>query len=183
MMSDELAKYDPAELLAGQPKYPRREDTMKSVMDKFPGHITWASDRGSFSGNRVVTFMAGGAQGLEQEDAAIFIEQMKLAGLDIESSPEDVMNLYFSKRANLLVVDLTVSETTLTVLMTTQLDDDDLAELNERQVAVEIHMREWREKRAEAKAQEGLQIKENARLMEVGRNYEANISKKKLEIG
>ncbi len=175
-----MMTYDPAEILAGQPKYPRREDTEKSVMDKFPGHITWATDRGSFSGNRVVTFVAGGAQGLEQEDEMLYIEQCRAAGLlDGEAAPEALMNLYFSKRANLLVVDMAVSETTITVLMTTQLDDEDLEELNERQTAVEVHMREWREARAQRKATAAAAVLEEKRLADVGRMYEANVSKKK----
>lgn len=175
----EFTSKDPAEILAATPKYPNREDTLKSVQDKFPGHIVWASDRGSFSGNRLVTFMEGGAQGLEQEDALLFVEQMKIAHMDITASPEDVANLYFSLRANLLVVNLTTSETTITMLITTQLDDDDLAEFQEVTTRVQLGMREWREARAQQKLADQAAILEERRLAEVGRKYEQNVSKKK----
>jgi hypothetical protein len=171
----EFTSSDPAEIMAGTPKYPSREDTLKTVQDKFPGHIAWASDRGSFSGNRVITFVEGGAQGLEPTDEGVLIEQMKLKGMfeeGADAAPEAIMNLYFSTRSNLLVVDMAVSETTITILVTTQLDGDDLEEFQEVNRRIQIEMRPWREERAAAKQKAADEVRENQRLIEVGRKAE-----------
>lgn len=168
---------DPSEVLSVRPMIPTREQTLKTLQEKYPGHISWASDRANFAGCRIVTFMDGGAAGLERNDEQELVNQMKKAGLDLEATPEQVMNLYFSTRANLLVVDLKISESTITILVTTQLDEDDLDEFNEQARITEIHMRDWREKRAAQREAQAAEIRENRRLMEVGKNYEQNIKK------
>lgn len=171
-MSDMTSK-DPTEVLTQVPTYPTREQTLKAVQEKFPGHISWASDRANFSGCRLVTFVDGGALGLEKNDEALFIAEMKLTGLDLESPAEEVMNLYFSTRANLLVVQTMPTEQGITIFMTTQLDDDDLEEFQEVQSRVQLGMREWREERAKRKQEEWEKVKEERRLVEVGRKAEA----------
>lgn len=179
---------DPAEVLASQPVHPKREETTKSLMDKYPGHIVLASDRASFSGCRLIRFHEFGALGLESDDEAIFAAQCREAGIQLgeegmvkDGAPfgaEGLANLYFSKRGNLLVVNQMVDDGELVLFITTQLDDEDLEELQEVQTRVQIGMREWREKRQAAREEAAAAIREERRLIEVGRNYEANVSKK-----
>ncbi len=69
------------------------------------------------------------------------------------------------------------SADTITMLVTTQLDDEDLEEFQEASRHTEMHMREWRAQRAADKEKEAEKLRENMRLMEVGRNYEQNIKK------
>lgn len=167
------------ELMADKPKGPSREQTTKMLLDKYPGHISWASDRANFSGCRVVTFYAANAEGLEESDAALFAEQWSAKYGDPDdaedastSSPEDAMNLYFSTRANLLVVNMVVNTYGITCLITTQLDDEDLEELQESQQFLEVHMRKWREDRAKRREAEATSVAEIRRLAAIGKKVE-----------
>lgn len=163
------------ELMADKPKGPSREQTTKMLLDKYPGHISWASDRANFSGCRVVTFYGGGAVGLTPEDGKLFEQQCEAAFKDSEhgASPEDAMNLYFSTRANLLVVNMATGDgVTITCLITTQLDDEDLEELQESQQFLEVHMRKWREDRAKRREAEATSVAEIRRLAAIGKKVE-----------
>lgn len=183
-MTEETAHFtstDPAEIHSTPPYRPTREQTLKTVQDKWPGHITIASDRASFSGCRVISFKDYGAMGLETEDAHLFNEQMTellQGGIDegIENpmlDPADQMNLYFSKRTNLLVLDWKITnEGEITAIITTQLDAEDLEEMREVNTRVNLEMREWREKRAKEKAERQAEAMEERRLIEVGRTAE-----------
>lgn len=173
----EFTSTDPAEVLSERPHGPTREQTMKTVQEKYPGHISWASDRANFAGCRIVTFMEGGAQGLTREDELVLIAQMKEKDLNGSASPEEIANLYFSTRANLLVVDMKVSADTITMLLTTQLDEEDLEEFVEVNTRVQLGMREWREEKAKQREAEQEKAREILRLAEVGRKYEANVKK------
>lgn len=169
---------DPTEIASQTPKGPTREQTLKAVQDKWPGHISWVSDRANFSGCRVIRFEWGTVLGLEAADDALFREQMlkerEDKNPDAVASPEQLANLYFSTRANLLVVDMKISDSTIVVLMTTQLDEEDLEELQEVNRRVQIDMREWREKREEAKLKAVEAHREERRLIEVGKTAEAH---------
>lgn len=119
--------------------------------------------------------------GLETEDAHLFNEQMTellQGGIDegIENpmlDPADQMNLYFSKRTNLLVLDWKITnEGEITAIITTQLDAEDLEEMQEVNTRVNLEMREWREKRAKEKAERQAEAMEERRLIEVGRTAE-----------
>lgn len=162
------------ELMADKPKGPSREQTTKMLLDKYPGHISWASDRANFSGCRVVTFYPGWASGLTPEDSKLFEQQREAALKDSEhgTSPEGAMNLYFSTRANLLVVEMVPHETGITCLITTQLDDEDLEELQESQQFLEVHMRKWREDRAKRREAEATSVAEIRRLAAIGKKVE-----------
>ncbi len=168
-MTDELA--DMTELMHTRAEPPKREQRVKMLLDKYPGHIAWATDRGSFSGCRNIVFRYGLVEGLEAEDHARFKEEMKALKQD-HDSPADLLNLYFSTRGNLLIVDKQSNATAIDVLVTTQLDAEDLAELQEHQRLNEDHMREWRAKRAQAREEEEAQVAEIKRLAEVGRKTE-----------
>lgn len=173
-MTDEASKFtstDPAEILSSAPHRPTREQTVKTVQDKWPGHITLASDRASFSGCRIVTFAPSGAYGLTDEDVAVFAQERAKT---VCHNAEAMMNLYFSTRANLLMLDwkLGPEVDTITVVITTQLDAEDLEEMQEVNVRVNLEMREWREKRAKEKAERQAEALEERRLIEVGRTAE-----------
>lgn len=187
-MTEHFTSTDPAEILATVPKSPTREQTLKTVQDKMPGHIAIASDRASFAGCRLVTFCDGAVDGLQAADAALFKSQCAEAGFRMvnrvedpfgdrkdyepEARAEELANLYFSTRANLLVVDKAVTEVGITMWITTQLDEDDLAEMNEVNTRVQIEMREWRERREKDKADAAAEVAEQRRLAEVGKNAE-----------
>lgn len=185
------AEQNPSEVIAQVPAYPRREDTLKTVQDKMPGHITVASDRASFSGCRIVTFGDGEFHGLTLKDADRFMAECAEAGLTAEGhvdklngpaeyltgSAEDLMNLYFSKRANLLVIQTLMHETGITVFITTQLDDEDLEEFNEVSRRVNLEMAAWREEKAQARRNQAAAILEEKRLADVGRRHELNCKK------
>ena len=168
----EFTSTDPTEVLASVPHRPSREQTLKSVQDKYPGHISWASDRANFSGCRSIRFAMGTAFGLEAADGKKFVAEMEEAKLGESASTEAVMNLYFSKRANLLVVDSKPDCGDVVLLVTTQLDDEDLEEFQEVQTRVNLEMREWREARETRREAERAKIHEDMRLIEVGRKAE-----------
>lgn len=164
------------EVMADKPKGPSREQTTKMLLSKYPGHISWASDRANFSGCRVVTFYSGIVDGLTSDDKDQFKKQWEAAfpeGTRKYVAPEDTMNLYFSTRANLLVVAMQPSQDGgIMCLITTQLDEEDLEELQESQQFLEVHMRQWREARNERKAKEVANVAEIRRLAEIGKKAE-----------
>lgn len=166
---------NPSEILTDHPRAPSREQTLKRVQDKYPGHIAWASDRANFSGCRAIRFTSTGPRGLTPADAKQFREELVAyeGDNDVElNTAEDYANLYFSTRANLLVVERTLTEDSIGMLITTQLDADDLEEFQEVTKRVELDMREWRAKRAEQRASEEAARKDEARLADIGRTVE-----------
>ena len=176
-MTEETAHFtstDPAEIHSTPPYRPTREQTFKTVQDKWPGHISWASDRANFAGCRVITFDENAVYGLEEKDENEFGLQMHESSKSesFTASAEELMNLYFSTRANLLVVSMTTTASSITVLVTTQMDNEDLEEFQEIQTRVNLEMREWREKRAKEKAERQAEAMEERRLIEVGRTAE-----------
>lgn len=166
---------NPSEVLATLPAAPSREQTEKTVMDKYPGHIAWATDRANFAGCRAIRFATGGCFGLEQKDAAVFAEQCVKAGLGEDSPAEEFMNLYFSFRANLLIVQMGYAEDEIAAFITTQLDEEDLEDFEAARQANQVAMREARAKRAERHAEARRAVLEEKRLAEVGRKYEENL--------
>lgn len=167
----EFTSNDPSELVAVQPSYPTREQTQKTVQDKYPGHIAWATDRASFSGCRMLTFTPEGVAGLEEKDGEVF--EKECAG-KILPSPAAWINQYFSTRANLLVLNMAVNDYGIHLLVTTQLDAEDLEELEEVQRRVQLDMREWRERKAEEREKAEDEIRENQRLIALAKQWEAH---------
>ena len=166
---------NPPEILTDHPRAPSREQTLKRVQDKYPGHIAWASDRANFSGCRAIRFTPEGVVGLEKHDNEKLLreaQEHEANGGTYLGSPEGWANLYFSTRANLLVVERTLTEESIGMLITTQLDADDLEEFQEVTKRVELDMREWRAKRAEQRASEEAARKDEARLADIGRTVE-----------
>lgn len=165
---------DAAELMSTMPHRPKREQTLKTVMDKWPGHITVANDRASFSGCRIIEFQTNGTvTGLEVDDADVYYAQLKdVSAAEIDWGPADYMNLYFSHRANLLCIDWKPTETGILCIVTTQLDDEDLEEFQEAQVRVNLEMRDWRERKAKEREAAEADAREQRRLAAVGKNAE-----------
>lgn len=169
----------PNEVLSDRPKSPSREQTRKRVHDKFPGHISWASDRANFSGCRMISFTPGDAHGLTAEDHEAFMRELSADGVGDHLSLADTVNLYFSKRANLLVLSQSAYTHTywgdgeraegVTMLITTQLDEEDLAEFEEFQNKVAEHMRDWREAREAAREADAQREQAAKELMVLGK--------------
>lgn len=172
---------NPSDVLSDLPT-PAREETRKTVYDKRPGHISWASDRANFSGCRIITFTGSSstppycASGLEAEDAARFAVEVdeyleKVFEQEDEGpiGPADLANLYFSKRANLLTLHMMHAPDELIFVITSQLDDDDLEEFEEVQRRVNLEMREWREKREQLRQAEQEKQLAEKKLAEIGR--------------
>ena len=170
-----MTDIDASEVFSERPKGPSREQTQKTVYDKFPGHISWATDSANFSGCRIITFFDDLAtSGLSEDDAAQLDAQLAELTEDQRAYTlaADLMNLYFSKRANLLLVHMVPGPEQITCLITTQLDEDDLAEFEEVQRRVQLDMREWREKRDKDREEAAQAAREERRLIEVGRKAE-----------
>lgn len=166
---------NPSEVLATQPQQPTREQTEKTVHDKYPGHIAWATDRANFAGCRAIRFATGGVFGLEKKDAGNFALECVEAKLGEDTPAEEFMNLYFSTRANLLIVQMGYAEDEIAALITTQLDEEDLEDFEAVRQSQQVAMREAREKRAARHAEARKAVLEEKRLAEVGRKYEENL--------
>lgn len=161
------------EMLGSIPAKPKRERLWKTLHDKMPGHIATANDRANFSGCRYIRFGVGQAFGLEAEDDKLFAEQMK-AEFDEQDGaavamPEEMANLYFSTRANLLVLEKGYDEGMLVLTVTTQLDEDDLEEMQEFQHRVNVEMEEWHQDRYERQQKQSEEAAEQRRLARVGK--------------
>lgn len=173
-----MESLNPSDVLSDLPQ-PTREDVRKTVYDKRPGHISWASDRASFGGCRIISFTGGmseppfEAQGLEHEDWLRFMDELdefiKTVGVDKSVTVADVANLYFSRRANLLVLHMVETMDKLTFIITSQLDDDDMEEFQEVQRRVNLEMREWREKREEERRLDREKLLAERKLVEIGK--------------
>jgi hypothetical protein len=173
---------DPAVLTAVETTIPKdREFVLKR-----PGNINWASERGSFAGSRAIVFTRVGALGLESDDAEKFTVQMsETVGA---GSPAANANLYFKHRANLLVVNYHVDvQGDIHCLITNHLENDELEEFQEYQNAMAVHMREWHQKREDAKRKreeaEEKEAKEHDDLLLMGKKaVEHNLFSKLREL-
>lgn len=165
------------ETLSDQAQGPTREQTQKTLMDKYPGHISWATDRANFSGCRMIEFRNHDVVGLERADAERFIAEIQSARDPERAFPleaVEVMNLYFSTRANLLIIDLNVTVTGIVCLITTQLDDEDLQMMEDVRQLNQVAMREIQIKRDAAREARRAQEKEDKRLLAWAKQAEAH---------
>jgi sulfur relay (sulfurtransferase) DsrF/TusC family protein len=164
-----MTDLNPSEVLAEVPAQPQREQYEKAVQDKMPGHISYATDRANFPGGRLLEFYEGEILGLRLGEKAKFIADNPTYE---DMSAGELMNAYFARKTNLLVINMGPIGDGLYALVTSQLDDEDLEEFQEVQRRVQLDMREWRKKRAEKKALEAERIAEHKRLIEVGKKAE-----------
>lgn len=164
---------NPADILADAVPAPGREVAVRTVMDKYPGHISWVTDRGNISGCRCLSFQMGNVVGLTDEDALRLINELDEKGLDIDNmEPADLMNAYFSTRANLIVVNLTVDCGNIHCVISTQLDNEDLEDFMEARQAMQVAMREIQERKERLRAAQAAKLANDRRLQEVGRRAE-----------
>lgn len=123
-------------------------------LNKGPGHINVAHERGYFVGCKVFTF---------------------------ESAEE--LNKFFEENKTLLCVDIYEAWGKLAVLTHRVIEAEEMAQYQEFSRQVDAKMQEWKQKQAEASQAEAVRAaKEQAelkRLAEVGKNYENNIKKGK----
>jgi hypothetical protein len=123
-------------------------------MNKGPGHINVAHERGYFVGCKVFTF-----------DNA------------------EALNEFFAENKTLLCVDIYEAWGKLAVLVHRVIEAEEMAQYQEFSKQVDAKMQEWKQKQAEASQAEDIRkAKEQAelkRLAEVGKNYENNIKKGK----
>lgn len=123
-------------------------------MNKGPGHINVAHERGYFVGCKVFTF-----------DSA------------------DALNAFFEENKTLLCVDIYEAWGKLAVLVHRVIEQEEMAQYQEFSKQVDSMMQKWKEKQAESKladdARAAAEAKELKRLAEVGKNYENNVKKGK----
>lgn len=145
-----------------------------------PGNINYAGDRGSFPGCRLIEFTGyGDVKGLEAADEAKFNEQRAAEGiLGNKPTASTLVNLYFKHRGNMLTVNMTIDASgAVWVLVTNQLEGEELEAFHEVSNKTSQWMEEFRERRAaeKEKQEEALrkQEAERAELVELGRKEKA----------
>ena len=163
---------NPAEVLSDLPMIPSREQTEKKLMDKYPGHISWATSNAHHAGCRFVTFSSRGVHGLEAIDARVFSEQLNAGPPMTSLSAAELLNMYFSTRANLLLIHAMPDGGAIHCVITTQLDEEDLEAFQEIQVMNQLAMREVRAKQDKRRAARLAAAAEAKRLQEVGKRAE-----------
>jgi hypothetical protein len=170
-MTDELIGIDPSNALpTGHiPPQKERPQKYKALFKNALGEITYASPRGlNAFGCAVVQFIDGDPpEGLEDREIGVLAEQCGIDADDLflsdEAAGDDVyrmgvwpsaaeqMNLFFAHRANILLVEVSFGKDSISCLMGLMFDGEDLDELEAFQRITDQHMREYRERKAEAK--------------------------------
>ncbi|MFT3866824.1 MAG: hypothetical protein QM729_21385 [Solirubrobacterales bacterium] len=138
-MSDELLNFDPTELLTASTRHVGREiAAQKTLMDRYPGHIVTATDKGSFNGVRQLLFTPDGIVGesLDPEAQARLLLTEKtvldnMAKLDLQTAPTavDYLNQYFADRGNLLLLDTQPIRLPVTYSASSDEQSGDLADM------------------------------------------------------
>ena len=173
-MSDELAKVDP---VAVEPSF--RYSTPQTYVPgsrrltiEFPGNVTVTGPRGYYPGCRMVRFRDfNEPEGLSAEDRKRLHEE--LGG--VWRSTVDQVNCYFDNRANLSLVESTLAAdgSSLTGLLTRQLEGRELELFQEAGRQLDVIMTKLREEDAEVAAKAEAAAAEKAAndkdALEVGR--------------
>jgi hypothetical protein len=168
MMSD--VSIDPTHA-AGVPPEQR---TARKLFDKAPGHIAAVMRNGATAqGARLVRFSSRCVPiGLEGADEDDYRECGKWDGM----YTEDIVNDYFSRRGNLIALEMwPASDGTgdILALIGTTFDESDMEEWEEIQRVVDREMKKYREAKANEKAKAELAAKEAEKQVqldaEVGR--------------
>lgn len=182
--NESIITYDPAEIARPPPV---SQVKARRLFRKAPGFITATiSERANAQGCVMAQFVDGEApSGVDDPD--------KLAddlGIDYHSdswpSAVEQFNTYFENRANLVLTKAWVSNvgaegesvTSITALISTLFEEEDLQELEEIQRAVDAHMTKYREERAareakdhEAKVEAAKQLEADAALGKKAREH------------
>jgi len=163
-MTEELVGTDPSNALTVGRQSPQRPQKYKALFKNALGEITYASPRGlNAFGCAVVQFIDGDPpEGLDDREIGVLAEQCGIEADDIFEA-EDVyamgvwpsaaeqLNTFFAHRANILLVEVSFSPESISCLVGLMFDGEDLDELEEFQRITDQHMREYRERKAEAK--------------------------------
>lgn len=163
--------HDPASVVHLKQRLPQN----RRLIINRPGHINVATDKGNYPGCRLAFFHHEGfVEGLMPEDKTALEQQVRESGLNYPVSVPDMVNLYFSHRANLLVVDIIPTQDGLWVEWTNQLEGNTVSlftKFSQAWSAVEqaIMDRDAEEKEAELKAQADKEAEEKA-LITLGKN-------------
>lgn len=144
-----------------------------------PGNINYAGERGSFPGCRLIEFTNyGEVKGLEDNDAAKFLQQRAESGSPARASSSELANLYFKHRGNMLTVNMSIDASgSVWVLATNQLEGDELEAFHEVANRTTQWMEEWREKKQAEKEKQEEALRQNEiernELIELGRKEKA----------
>lgn len=117
----------------------------------YPGVANVRVGNVSIPGNRIIVFGPGVAEGLHPDD---YDELRDQAGDNIrDCSSADLFNLYFLHRANLIITDWKMDVGgNIAVMITTQLDKEQVDDMTEVQQVVNDEMAKRRQAREDEKA-------------------------------
>jgi hypothetical protein len=140
---------------------PREQRTGRKLFDKAPGHIAAVMRNGATAqGARLVRFSSRCVPvGLESEDEADYRKNGMWAGM----YTEDIINDYFSRRGNLIVLEMWPSPDNsgdVWALVGTTFDESDMEEWEEIQRVIDREMKKYRDNKANEKAKAELAAKE-----------------------
>lgn len=153
---------------------PVQQHVARKLFDKAPGHIAAIMRNGATAqGARLIRFgQFAVPSGLEIEDE----KDYRIHGDYKDASAEEVMNDYFSRRGNLILLEMwPINDSTgdIVALVGTTFDEQDLEEWEEIQRVVEREMKKYRDNKENEKAKAELASKAAAEQQradaEVGR--------------
>lgn len=140
----------------------------------YPGVANVRVGNVSIPGNRLIEFIHGNVNGLHPDDYDELLDQ---ADEDMKSkSAADLFNLYFLHRSNLLITDWKNNNGSIAVMITTQLDKEQVDDMAEVQEVVNNEMtkrRQAREEEKEKAAEKEQELeKETGRLLALAQKAE-----------
>lgn len=140
----------------------------------YPGVANVRVGNVTIPGNRAIKFGQGYVAGLAKEDLE---DLQKQAGEAFRTAPaEYLFNLYFLHRANLIITDWRATDECVTVMITTQLEREQVDDLSLVQQVVDSEMsklRQQREEEREKEAEKQVTLeKETARLLALAQKAE-----------
>lgn len=117
----------------------------------YPGVASLRTGNVSIPGNRLISFGHGYVRGLAPEDNAALMTQAGGSNACAELSAEQLFNLYFLHRSNLLITDWKNTDNNISVFITTQLEREQVQDMAEVQDIVSAEMSKRRQAREDAK--------------------------------
>jgi hypothetical protein len=117
----------------------------------YPGVANVRVGNVSIPGNRALVFTDGGLEGAHPDDFDELVDQA--GGGMLGHSAADLFNLYFLHRGNLIITDWKLDGTSIAVMITTQLDKEQLDDMGVVQEVVNTEMAKRRQAREDEKAQ------------------------------
>lgn len=149
----------------------------RKAMSNWPGLVSVAGERGYYPGCRALTFheKPSYTEGLTEEEYAEWLKEWDTEVHD--SGPAAQVNKFFEKYGNLTIVQLDVDDAgKWHMLVTTQLEKEELEDMQAAAEILDREMQKRRQEREEAmeevKKQEREEAAENARLIALGKKAE-----------